>query len=79
MISSEVLESRFPVGSSARIIEGLFTSARATATVAELVKLGIAANRLEAEGYGPQHPIANNATEDGRAKNRRVSVRVTEK
>ena len=29
MISSPVLESRLPVGSSARMIEGLFTSARA--------------------------------------------------
>jgi hypothetical protein len=32
MISSPVLESRFPVGSSARIIDGPLTSARAMAT-----------------------------------------------
>ncbi len=32
MISIDVFESRFPVGSSARIIDGLLTSARATAT-----------------------------------------------
>jgi hypothetical protein len=32
MISAPVLESRFPVGSSASSIEGLLTSARATAT-----------------------------------------------
>jgi hypothetical protein len=31
-ISSEVLVSKFPVGSSARIIEGLFTKALAMAT-----------------------------------------------
>jgi hypothetical protein len=32
--SSEVLVSKFPVGSSARIIEGLFTKALAMATLA---------------------------------------------
>ena len=35
--------------------------------------------RLEAEGYGDQHPIGDNATSEGRAKNRRISVRVTER
>ncbi len=52
---------------------------RAEATVKSLVALGVDASRLNAEGYGPQHSIADNATEEGRAKNRRVSVRVTEK
>jgi OmpA-OmpF porin, OOP family len=52
---------------------------RAQTTVKELVALGIVADRLNAEGYGPQHPIAENTTEEGRAKNRRVSVRVTQK
>ena len=52
---------------------------RAASVVAELVKLGIDKTRLESEGYGDQHPVADNATEDGRAKNRRVSMRVTKK
>jgi outer membrane protein OmpA-like peptidoglycan-associated protein len=34
---------------------------------------------LSAEGYGQEHPVADNATEDGRQKNRRVSARVTAK
>jgi OmpA-OmpF porin, OOP family len=52
---------------------------RAKNVAAEIVKLGVAANRLEAEGYGDQYPVADNATEEGRAKNRRISVRVTKK
>ena len=52
---------------------------RAKAVEAELVKLGVADTRLEAEGYGQEHPIADNATEEGRAANRRISVRVTAK
>jgi K(+)-stimulated pyrophosphate-energized sodium pump len=43
----------------------------------ELVSMGIAADRLEAEGYGEEHPVATNTTEEGRAQNRRVAFRVT--
>ncbi|MBK9289764.1 MAG: protein translocase subunit SecD [Flavobacteriales bacterium] len=49
---------------------------RAEAVVAELVKKGVAADRLEAEGYGSQHAVASNDTEEGRAKNRRMALRV---
>ncbi len=45
----------------------------------ELVKLGVDAKRLEADGYGEQHPIGDNTTEEGRQLNRRISVRVTQK
>jgi K(+)-stimulated pyrophosphate-energized sodium pump len=45
----------------------------------ELVKLGVAANRLEAEGYGSKHPVATNETEIGRAQNRRIDIKVTRK
>jgi OmpA-OmpF porin, OOP family len=44
-----------------------------------LVGLGVAASRLDSKGYGVEHPVASNATEEGRAKNRRISLRVTEK
>ncbi|MDX2306888.1 MAG: OmpA family protein [Hyphomicrobium sp.] len=52
---------------------------RAKAVMAELVTLGIASDRLEAEGYGEQHPIASNDTEEGRAQNRRTAVSVRAK
>ena len=52
---------------------------RAKATLQELVNMGISANRMDAEGYGEQHPVADNATDQGRQKNRRVDIRVTAK
>jgi len=52
---------------------------RADSVKGELVKLGIAADRLAAEGYGEKFPIGDNATEEGRARNRRTAVRVTAK
>jgi outer membrane protein OmpA-like peptidoglycan-associated protein len=52
---------------------------RATSVRQALVGLGIAANRLEAEGYGERHPVADNLTEEGRAQNRRIALRVTRK
>jgi len=52
---------------------------RAESTMKEIVALGIKPARLKAEGYGQEHPIADNNTESGRAKNRRIDVRVSKK
>lgn len=52
---------------------------RAARVMDALVKRGISPARLESEGYGPLHPIADNATEEGRNQNRRIAVRVTAK
>ena len=48
------------------------SSARATSVVREFVKNGISEQRLSAVGYGEFHPVADNNTEEGRFKNRRV-------
>lgn len=52
---------------------------RANTVMGELVKLGVAPARLTAEGYGDAHPVADNATEEGRAQNRRIAIRVIAK
>jgi outer membrane protein OmpA-like peptidoglycan-associated protein len=48
------------------------SEARSQAVVDKLVSLGIAADRLKAAGKGQTSPIADNGTDEGRAKNRRV-------
>ncbi|MEZ0541824.1 OmpA family protein [Fibrella arboris] len=55
------------------------SQSRAEAAMTELVRLGVDPSRLEAEGYGQEHPVASNRTEEGRAQNRRTAVRVTKK
>ena len=52
---------------------------RAANVKSSLVNLGVDASRLEAEGYGEQHPVASNATETGRAQNRRIAMHVEQK
>jgi outer membrane protein OmpA-like peptidoglycan-associated protein len=47
---------------------------RAKSVVAELVKNGIDGKRLGAVGHGQDKPVADNATEAGRARNRRVEL-----
>jgi outer membrane protein OmpA-like peptidoglycan-associated protein len=55
------------------------SQARADAVVAAVVALGSAPDRMDAEGYGAQHPVATNDTEEGRAQNRRIDVRVRQR
>ena len=47
---------------------------RAETVKNELVKAGVDANRLSAGGFGQGNPIADNNSEDGKAKNRRVEL-----
>ena len=49
---------------------------RAEAVRAALIQRGVAPSRLIATGYGPARPIGDNATEEGRALNRRIEIRI---
>ncbi len=50
------------------------SQARAASVAAWLVSHGVAANRLTAKGYGLTMPVADNKTDEGRARNRRVEI-----
>jgi outer membrane protein OmpA-like peptidoglycan-associated protein len=50
------------------------SEARAKSVVSAIVGQGIAADRLSPAGYGQDKPIADNNTEEGRARNRRVEL-----
>ncbi len=47
---------------------------RAETVRAYLIDKGVAADRLTAKGYGEANPVADNATAEGRFKNRRVEL-----
>ena len=49
---------------------------RAKSVMRYLIEHGIAAERLEAKGFGPTRPIADNKTNKGRALNRRVDFKI---
>ena len=50
------------------------SAARSAAVVKALTGRGIDAQRLAAHGAGPYAPVASNATDEGRARNRRVEL-----
>ena len=52
------------------------SEARATAMMNELASLGVDRSRMNARGYGGEAPVADNATAEGRQRNRRVEIRV---
>ena len=47
---------------------------RAQAVADVLVDLGIDEKRIQVAGYGDEYPVDVNATERGRAQNRRVEI-----
>ncbi len=69
--------SRFEIGGhtdsdGADAANLVLSQKRAEAVKAQLVSMGIAATRLTTKGYGETKPMADNATFDGKAQNRRV-------
>lgn len=58
--------------SGSAVINTKLSQKRAQSVLNALVKLGVEKKRMTAKGFGPLHPIADNKTEEGRQKNRRV-------
>jgi outer membrane protein OmpA-like peptidoglycan-associated protein len=50
---------------------------RAASVMEYLISKGIDSDKITAKGYGEEVPIANNRTENGRASNRRVELKIT--
>lgn len=49
---------------------------RAEAIAADLKRRGVQAARIGIQGFGEIHPVASNTTEQGRAANRRVEIKI---
>jgi outer membrane protein OmpA-like peptidoglycan-associated protein len=50
---------------------------RAESVMKALTSAGVSVANVQAQGFGSQSPIADNSTEAGRARNRRVTLSVT--
>ncbi len=50
------------------------SDARAKSVMNALISKGIIASRLKSKGWGMTKPVADNSTEEGKAKNRRVEI-----
>ena len=61
---------------SAAYNQGL-SERRANAVKNALVRAGVDPSRIVAQGYGKEYPVASNATNSGRAQNRRVEVTIS--
>ncbi len=55
------------------------SQARAASVRAYLLERGVAAERLQAEGFGLTRPVDTNETDEGRARNRRVDFIIIER
>lgn len=56
----------------------ILSEGRANSVLNDLVKRGVAAERMTAEGKGEKEPVADNDTDEGRQLNRRVEFTITD-
>lgn len=80
-VMARLKERRFEVightdGDGARAANVSLSLARAQAVKTYLTGKGLPADRIAISGMGPDQPVASNATEAGRARNRRIEFRV---
>ncbi|MBK8162757.1 MAG: OmpA family protein [Gammaproteobacteria bacterium] len=64
--------------SGSRAFNVKLSQQRAESVMNYLVGQGVAAGSLTAQGYGPDRPVADNATAAGRAANRRVELKIAQ-
>ena len=50
---------------------------RARSVANYLAMRGVSSARIRSQGFGEQYPVASNDTEEGRALNRRVEIKIT--
>ena len=74
VVSIKVVGHTDSVGSD--VYNQFLSERRATSVAAYLMNQGLDPNKLTSEGKGKSQPIADNATEEGRAKNRRVELHI---
>ncbi|WP_159470728.1 OmpA family protein [Dyadobacter sp. 3J3] len=55
------------------------SQSRADAVKRGIISKGIKSTRISSEGYGIEHPVSTNNTEEGRAQNRRIAINLTRK
>ncbi len=69
-----------PLSGSGRYADNWeLSSARATSVVKYLIANGVPANRLVAAGFGEFQPLDAENTDEARAKNRRIELKLTER
>ena len=76
-IHVEGFTDNFPISTAQYPTNWELSSARASSIVRMLAMQGVNPGRLASVGYGEFQPVANNATVEGRAKNRRVVLVVS--
>lgn len=75
-VKIEVIGHTDSVGAPASNLS--LSRARADSVKTYLVRKGIATELIGTSGMGADHPVANNATEDGRKRNRRIEFRAAQ-
>ena len=73
-ITIEGYTDNVPIATARYASNWELSAARAAVVARAFASYGIEPERLAAVGYGEQHPIATNATPEGRAANRRVTL-----
>lgn len=77
--SAKIRVEGFTDNTGSAAVNKSLSSRRALTIKEQLVSLGVEADRIAAAGFGEEHPIASNSTEDGRKQNRRTELVVVQR